>query len=42
MDLYYKRDIIQFLFFYYIEEQNEVPVIVPNKDMFNDIIKIKE
>ena len=37
MDLYYKRDIIQLLFFYYIEEQNEVPIIIPNKaDLLNN------
>lgn len=41
MDLYHQHSIIQLLFFYYIEEQNEIPMIVPNQDMLNnkDIIK---
>ncbi len=30
-DLYYSKDFMQLLFFYYIEEQLQVPMIVPNK-----------
>lgn len=38
-DLYYSKDFIQLLFFYYIEERRERPVLVPNKNEIEDIDK---